>query len=312
MESLEQFRGIVTAAKIAPEAAQRAMANLLTRMAEIDPKETAPDGDTYNLLWDAVLDEIKAAVFPGVEPAPTAGAPKPKVWAVRVGYLETCFVERDAIVVATTAEEAQHRALLSQQIDSGEDHCQEVRECQVLGLVEDREPEELREPTPDDLVMAERVRDDDEMRARFEDADDGCPKGDPECLGNNGDCHDACVAPETEQPRPYSVFYTRDDGGYFRHDPSRGGYPTYLHAFKAACAEALLDYGTKYAEVYGGGSTHRITREEGERFRAMAAREGWAAACIAEARNPTSQHDGAPGGDGSEPIITDGCGSHCL
>lgn len=22
--------------------------------------------------------------------------------------------------------------------------------------------------------------------------DDGCPKGDPDCLGNNGDCHDAC------------------------------------------------------------------------------------------------------------------------
>ena len=22
--------------------------------------------------------------------------------------------------------------------------------------------------------------------------DDGCPKGDPECVGNNGDCHDAC------------------------------------------------------------------------------------------------------------------------
>lgn len=26
--------------------------------------------------------------------------------------------------------------------------------------------------------------------------DDGCPKGDPECLGNNGDCHDACEAPD--------------------------------------------------------------------------------------------------------------------
>lgn len=25
--------------------------------------------------------------------------------------------------------------------------------------------------------------------------DDGCPKGDPDCLGNNGDCHDACVSP---------------------------------------------------------------------------------------------------------------------
>jgi len=28
-----------------------------------------------------------------------------------------------------------------------------------------------------------------------EDADDGCPVGDPECLGDNGDCHDACEAP---------------------------------------------------------------------------------------------------------------------
>jgi len=25
--------------------------------------------------------------------------------------------------------------------------------------------------------------------------DDGCPKNDPECLGNNGDCHDACEWP---------------------------------------------------------------------------------------------------------------------
>lgn len=25
--------------------------------------------------------------------------------------------------------------------------------------------------------------------------DDGCPKGDPDCLGNNGDCHDACEPP---------------------------------------------------------------------------------------------------------------------
>lgn len=29
--------------------------------------------------------------------------------------------------------------------------------------------------------------------------DDGCPVGDPDCLGNNGDCHDACEAP---QPLP--------------------------------------------------------------------------------------------------------------
>ncbi|TIS22549.1 hypothetical protein [Mesorhizobium sp. M1A.F.Ca.IN.022.07.1.1] len=29
-----------------------------------------------------------------------------------------------------------------------------------------------------------------------EEDDDGCPKGDPECLGNNGDCHDACESPQ--------------------------------------------------------------------------------------------------------------------
>lgn len=29
--------------------------------------------------------------------------------------------------------------------------------------------------------------------------DDGCPKGDPKCLGNNGDCHDACESQESEQ-----------------------------------------------------------------------------------------------------------------
>jgi hypothetical protein len=28
-----------------------------------------------------------------------------------------------------------------------------------------------------------------------EDEDDGCPKSDPECLGNAGDCHDDCVSP---------------------------------------------------------------------------------------------------------------------
>lgn len=26
--------------------------------------------------------------------------------------------------------------------------------------------------------------------------DDGCPKGDPDCLSDNGDCHDACEAPK--------------------------------------------------------------------------------------------------------------------
>lgn len=41
------------------------VANLRTRMAEIDDAinraERSPDGDDYNLLYDAVLDEIRAA-----------------------------------------------------------------------------------------------------------------------------------------------------------------------------------------------------------------------------------------------------------
>jgi hypothetical protein len=28
--------------------------------------------------------------------------------------------------------------------------------------------------------------------------DDGCPKGDPDCMGDNGDCHDACEAPTAQ------------------------------------------------------------------------------------------------------------------
>ena len=27
------------------------------------------------------------------------------------------------------------------------------------------------------------------------DDDDGCPKDDPDCMGNNSDCHDACERP---------------------------------------------------------------------------------------------------------------------
>ena len=34
--------------------------NLLIRMKEIDPQNRSPDGDDYNLLWDAILDEIRA------------------------------------------------------------------------------------------------------------------------------------------------------------------------------------------------------------------------------------------------------------
>jgi hypothetical protein len=41
------------------------IANLKTRMAEIDSAinhaDRPPDGDDYNLLYDAVLDEIRAA-----------------------------------------------------------------------------------------------------------------------------------------------------------------------------------------------------------------------------------------------------------
>jgi hypothetical protein len=35
-------------------------------------------------------------------------------------------------------------------------------------------------------------------RAALAADDDGCPKLDPDCMGKNGDCHDACVSPEGE------------------------------------------------------------------------------------------------------------------
>jgi hypothetical protein len=33
---------------------------LLIRMKEVDPQNRSPDGDDYNLLWDAILDEVRA------------------------------------------------------------------------------------------------------------------------------------------------------------------------------------------------------------------------------------------------------------
>jgi hypothetical protein len=38
--------------------------------------------------------------------------------------------------------------------------------------------------------------------------DDGCPVGDPDCLGNNGDCHDAC-----ESPAPVTRTVTMEELG---------------------------------------------------------------------------------------------------
>ena len=36
--------------------------NIRRRMREIDPQDHAPLGDDYNLLWDAILDEMSAAL----------------------------------------------------------------------------------------------------------------------------------------------------------------------------------------------------------------------------------------------------------
>lgn len=41
---------------------QELCANLIARMVEIDPKDRAPEGNDYNLLWDAILDEMRAAI----------------------------------------------------------------------------------------------------------------------------------------------------------------------------------------------------------------------------------------------------------
>ncbi|RUV10203.1 MULTISPECIES: hypothetical protein [unclassified Mesorhizobium] len=47
-----------------------------------------------------------------------------------------------------------------------------------------------------------------------EEEDDGCPKGDPECLGNNGDCHDACEAPEERKHVQQVELQEIVDGAY--------------------------------------------------------------------------------------------------
>lgn len=37
------------------------------------------------------------------------------------------------------------------------------------------------------------------LRRALAEEDDGCPVGDPDCMGNNGDCHDACEPPSPER-----------------------------------------------------------------------------------------------------------------
>lgn len=38
----------------------------------------------------------------------------------------------------------------------------------------------------------------DQLVPEEDEEDDGCPKGDPECLSKNGDCHDACEPASAE------------------------------------------------------------------------------------------------------------------
>lgn len=63
-------------------------------------------------------------------------------------------------------------------------------------------PETLREngiETPGmEPPSSEETEGDDEEED--DDDDDGCPKCDPDCLGNNGDCHDACEWPAHLKP----------------------------------------------------------------------------------------------------------------
>jgi hypothetical protein len=131
--------------------------------------------------------------YPNATKAPSTPAARAKVWSVRISYTETLYVERDAFVVADTDREAMHRALLDQLIDSGEDHCEQLTNCIVNGLVEGYEPQVKREATDEDLRRAAEVNDNDELEAEFgKDEAADCPLGDPDCPGNNGDCHDAC------------------------------------------------------------------------------------------------------------------------
>lgn len=61
---------------------------------------------------------------------------------------------------------------------------------QVINAAVERRVEAILHP------IVERVKSDVLRTNGSEDDDDGCPVDDPDCMGNGGDCHDACEAPE--------------------------------------------------------------------------------------------------------------------
>lgn len=62
------------------------------------------------------------------------------------------------------------------------------------------------------IALAAQVQADTSLIRALTEVDDGCPKGDPECLGNNGDCHDACESPSPLDLSNRKIRYAPIDG----------------------------------------------------------------------------------------------------
>jgi hypothetical protein len=69
-------------------------------------------------------------------------------YRIRQKLLETCYVERDVLVEADSPEEAKQKAIENDYLDVGEDHCQEVEECDGYGIAKEYDGSEC-EPVED-------------------------------------------------------------------------------------------------------------------------------------------------------------------
>lgn len=89
------------------------------------------------------------------------------------------------VIEAATIEEAWDRARLA---EGAYDHdCPD--DAKNVGV------DECRSWNTESVMPTSEACDVDELPSEDDD-DDGCPVSDPECLGNNGDCHDACQRPD--------------------------------------------------------------------------------------------------------------------